>query len=87
MMVSRRIGAAERGILFDFRPPLIMRITFLEAEHSVDYVGYCRPSPQNIGTPVRNCGEMYYRLPPTRLERVTYCLGGSCSILLSYGGV
>ncbi len=25
-------------------------------------------------------------LPRTRFERVTYCLGGSCSILLSYRG-
>ncbi len=31
--------------------------------------------------------KMVYKLPRTRFERVTYCLGGSCSILLSYRGM
>ncbi len=34
-------------------------------------------NPGRFGVcPVENCEKTNYKLPPTRLERVTYCLGG-----------
>lgn len=39
-----------------------------------------------LSTEVKIAGYRGKMVPPSRFERLTFSLGGNCSILLSYGG-
>ena len=45
-----------------------------------------RHENENPDSAAKHCRAWYFRVPSPRLERGTYCLGGSRSIHLSYEG-